>query len=336
MISVVIPVYNTAPFLSECLDSIVSQSYRDLEIFCIDDGSTDESWAIIESYANRDSRIKPVKLDVNHGVPYARNLALDMALGEYLYYMDSDDWIDQNYLEEMNNAALRTGQDVVINRNWYKGYGNTSERKSSGDFGFIKPVAGYYSPTIVQARFYPVVWARLYKVKYLRDNNIRSPLLKGGVEDNFFTSLAEILQEKSYIFPGPFYHYRQRTGSLVSQPGSGFRHFENFRLFCDELKARGIWGLARLYYVPRKLVIENERQYDFIRSFFADIIDEVKAFPDLYSSVDLFFIWAMSSCETYSEWLLKYSPSAYLSYFKFIKQTGYYPSAEHYLTQTRF
>lgn len=319
MISVVIPVYNTAPFLQECLDSVVNQSYRDLEIICIDDGSTDESWEIIESYANRDNRIKPVKLDVNHGVPYARNLALDIALGEYIYYMDSDDWIDRYYLEEMKDAALRTGQDVVINRNWYKEFGNVSERKPSGDFGFIKPVAGYYSPTVVQARFYPVVWTRLYRLKYLRDNNIRSPLLKGGVEDNYFTSLAEILQEKSYIFPGPFYHYRQRAGSLVTQLGAGFHHFENFRVFCDELRKRNIRGRARLFYVPRKLVIENELQFNFIRSLFLDIVDEVKEHHKLYSSMDLFFISEMLSCRSYTEWLAKYHPSAYMSYFKYIK-----------------
>ena len=167
----------------------------------------------------------------------------------------------------------------------------------------------------------------MYRLKYLNDNNIRSPLLKGGVEDNFFTSLAEILQEKSYIFSGPYYHYYQRAGSLVTQPGAGFRHFENYRLFYDELRARNIpRGRARLYSVPRKLVMENESQYNFIRSFFADIVDEVKEFPKYYSFVDMFLLKEMLSCPDYSEWLLKYNPSAYLSYFSYIKKNGDYPS----------
>ena len=326
-VSVVVPVYNTERYLQRCLDSILSQTFKDFEVLCIDDGSSDKFWEIIESYTVKDERFRPVQLKENHGVPYARNLALDIAGGEYVYFMDSDDWIDSGLIEAMYNAAIRTGNDVVINRNWYKEYDDPSERKPSGDFGFIKPEPGYYSPSLVQSRFFPVVWTRLYRLKYLNDNNIRSPLLKGGVEDNFFTSLAEILQEKSYIFSGPYYHYYQRAGSLVTQPGAGFRHFENYRLFYDELRARNIpRGRARLYSVPRKLVMENESQYNFIRSFFADIVDEVKEFPKYYSFVDMFLLKEMLSCPDYSEWLSKYNPSAYLSYFSYIKKNGDYPS----------
>lgn len=332
-LSVILPVYNTERYLRRCLDSVLSQSFRDFEILCIDDGSSDRSWETIESYAGRDQRIRPIQLNENHGVPYARNLALDLAGGEFVYFMDSDDWIDPGFLEEMYKAAERTGNDVVINRNWYKEYDDPSARKPSGDFGFIKPEPGFYSPTLVQSRFFPVVWTRLYRLKYLNDNNIRSPLLKGGVEDNYFTSLAEILQEKSYIFSGPYYHYYQREGSLVSQPGAGFRHFENFRVFYDELRARNIpRGRARLFSVSRKLVMENEFQFNFIRSFFADVVDEVREFPKPYSMVDLFLLAAMLSCPDYSGWLSKYSPSAYLSYFSFIKKNGDYPSTEALLS----
>ena len=328
-VSVVVPVYNTERYLQRCLDSILSQTFKDFEVLCIDDGSSDKSWEIIDSYAVKDERFRPVQLKENHGVPYARNLALDIAKGEFVYFMDSDDWIDPDFIEEMYKAAIRTGNDVVINRNWYKEYDNPSERKPSGDFGFIKPEPGYYSPLLVQSRFFPVVWTRLYRLKYLNDNNIRSPLLKGGVEDNFFTSLAEILQEKSYIFSGPFYHYYQRAGSLVSQPGAGFRHFENYRVFYDELRARNIpKGKARLFSVPRKLVMENELQFNFIRSFFADVVEEVREYPNLYSMVDIFLLTAMLSCSDYSEWLSKYNPSVYLSYFSFIKKNGDYPSNE--------
>lgn len=96
-------------------------------------------------------------------------------------------------------------------------------------------------------------------------------------------------------------------------------------MFCDELKERNIKGRARLFYVPRKLVMENELQFNFIRSLFLDIADEVKAFHKLYSPVDLFFISEMLSCYSYAEWLSKYNPSAYLSYFKYIKKNGGYP-----------
>ena len=84
-VSVVVPVYNTERYLQRCLDSILSQTFKDFEVLCIDDGSSDKSWEIIESYAVKDERFRPVQLKENHGVPYARNLALDIAGGEYVY-----------------------------------------------------------------------------------------------------------------------------------------------------------------------------------------------------------------------------------------------------------
>ena len=93
-ISVVIPSFNTERYLERCLDSVQRQSFRDLEILCIDDGSTDRTPEILRERAVSDDRIRIISLPENHGVPYARNLAIDEARGKYLYYMDSDDWID--------------------------------------------------------------------------------------------------------------------------------------------------------------------------------------------------------------------------------------------------
>ena len=136
-ISVVVPVYNTDKWLDRCLDSVRSQSFQDLEIICVDDGSVDDTPAILRKHASQDSRIRVVTLTENHGVPYARNLAIDQATGKYLYFMDSDDWIDPDYLEEMFVRAERTGQDVVINGNWYLEYDDPSKRRHCGRFGFV-------------------------------------------------------------------------------------------------------------------------------------------------------------------------------------------------------
>ena len=329
-ITVILPVYNTGDFLPRCLDSLLGQTFRDFDVFCVDDGSTDGSGKILDEYSEKDSRIKVVHLQKNHGVPYGRNLALDSVSGsEYVYFMDSDDWIDPDYLEAMYAAALRTGQDVVINANWYTEYDNPPRSVPSGRYGFINERPGYYSPLLIQKYFFPVVWTRLYRLKYLNDNNIRSPLLKGGVEDNYFTALAEILQERSYIFCGPFYHYWQRPGSLVTQPGAGFRHFENFRVFVDEIRSRGLPpGSARLFYVLKKLVIEDESQFEFIHAFFKDVEEEVRAFPKHYDSLDVFCMLSVLSCDSYQEWLAKYSPSVYLNFLRIMKALGDYPSTE--------
>ena len=93
VISIIVPVYNVAPFLSRCLDSLVGQTYENLEIICVDDGSTDGSAAILDACAAKDSRIKVIHQE-NAGVSVARNRGLDAATGEFVTFVDADDWLE--------------------------------------------------------------------------------------------------------------------------------------------------------------------------------------------------------------------------------------------------
>ena len=97
-ISVIIPIYNTAAYLPRCLDSILQNTYRSLEIICVNDGSTDDSAVILERYAAADSRIIAVNQE-NAGVSAARNTGLDMATGDFIAFVDSDDWVHPQYFE---------------------------------------------------------------------------------------------------------------------------------------------------------------------------------------------------------------------------------------------
>ena len=291
-ISVVIPVYNTEQFIGRCLDSVLSQTFRDLEILCIDDGSTDRTPEILRIYASKDDRVRIITLPENHGVPYARNLAIDEAKGEYLYYMDSDDWLDLDYLEEMYNHAVTSGHDVVINSNWYFEYGKS--RKSNvelhPEFNVEEPT--YFSTVFIQSSFYPVVWARLYRLSYLRENKIRSPQVKGGVDDNCFTSIAEILQPRSYVFRGPFYHYYQRPGSLSRQKDLALNYSHAFGALLKELKSRAIApGEAKRFYVISRLAIEDVEAFNSLRSFFSDVE------PDVFESLGLYLYHDFRSME---------------------------------------
>ncbi len=324
-ITVVVPVYNTEKYLPRCLDSVQVQSCRDLEILCIDDGSTDSTPEILRERAAGDGRIRIITLPENHGVPYARNLAIDEAHGKYLYYMDSDDWIDPDYLQEMFVQAERTGQNVVINGNWYLEYDDPSKRRHCGRFGFVREQAGFYPPVMVQSSFFPTVWSRLYKLDYIKDNGIRSPLLKGGVEDNYFTAMAEILQERSYIFNGPFYHYYQREGSLVRQPDAVFRHFENFRIFLDALHERGIPPqAARRFYTLDRLVVNTRERFDFLRKFFVDVEADVRACPKLYGAMDAYMMMAFISCPDYETFVSRFGEMPHLKFVaKAFREQGY-------------
>lgn len=111
-VSVIIPVYNVEPFLARCLDSVVGQTLREIEIVCVDDGSPDRSIDILRRYAAGDNRIRVISQE-NRGLGGARNRGFDAATGEYILFVDSDDWIDPAYCERLYEAARETGADVA-------------------------------------------------------------------------------------------------------------------------------------------------------------------------------------------------------------------------------
>lgn len=112
-VSVIIPVYNTEKFLKECLDSIINQTLKDIEIICVDDGSIDNSLNILNEYSQKDSRIKFLTQQ-NKGAGAARNKALEIANGEFLAFIDSDDYCESNFLEKMYAKACKTNADITI------------------------------------------------------------------------------------------------------------------------------------------------------------------------------------------------------------------------------
>lgn len=114
-VSVIMPVYNVAPYLRDCLDSVLSQTLRELEVICVDDGSTDGSFSILEKYAERDSRVQVLRTG-HQGAGAARNVALRVATGDYLSILDADDLFDRRMLEKAVARADSTSADVVIYR----------------------------------------------------------------------------------------------------------------------------------------------------------------------------------------------------------------------------
>ena len=100
-ISIIIPVYNTEKYLRRCIESAINQTLKDIEIICIDDASTDNSLNILNEYATKDKRIKVIVFKKNNGVGRARNEALRIASGEFIGFIDSDDFVDEKYFEEL-------------------------------------------------------------------------------------------------------------------------------------------------------------------------------------------------------------------------------------------
>ena len=112
-ISVIVPIYNVEKYLAKCIDSIINQTLTNIEIILVNDGSTDNSRKIIDKYDKKDSRIKVIHKK-NGGQGSARNAGLDIAKGEYIGFVDSDDWIDSNMYENLYNAAISNNADIVV------------------------------------------------------------------------------------------------------------------------------------------------------------------------------------------------------------------------------
>ena len=125
LISVIIPVYNVENYLRQCLDSIINQTLKDIEIICVDDGSTDKSLDILKEYKQKDNRIT-ILTQQNLHAGVARNTGYKAATGKYLSFLDSDDFFDLNMLEDMYNKAEEDGSDVVVCE--YRGYNNKTQQ----------------------------------------------------------------------------------------------------------------------------------------------------------------------------------------------------------------
>jgi len=306
--SVLVPVFNTEPWLERCLDSALGQTLEDIEIVCVDDASTDGSLSILRSFEARYKRVRVISFSDHEGVSAARNAALDIASGEYVYFLDSDDWIDPDYLETMLDKALRNDCDVIVNSNFIKEYSDQSRNELSGDFGFISSDEGFYPSAVVQSRMLSALCFRMFNKGFLDKNNIRFPLIQGGGEDAYFTGLSEVLNPEVFVFKGPYYHYFQRDSSVAHSRDRAFPYIQNYKALRDALRDRGIPldGL-RLFYAGA-LVIDSSEKYDFIRSYLLEIEPQMRSYSWLYTVHDLLLLDVVSECPDYKTFLSRHNP----------------------------
>ena len=177
-VSVIIPVYNVESYLSECLDSIINQTLKDIEIICIDDCSTDNSYNILLEYANKDSRIKIIKNIENNGVGFARNVGQFSAIGDYIYFIDPDDYISLNFLEELYNTAVKYNSDIVNTNNIYNNendiisrfWGSSDSINVKNDYEVTINFNNIH-PSDNNLRIYYTLWTKLFKRSFILENN---------------------------------------------------------------------------------------------------------------------------------------------------------------------
>lgn len=211
LLSVIIPVYNVEPYLEQCLDSVVNQTYKNLEIICINDGSTDNSLKILEKYQKKDSRIKLIN-QKNKGLSEARNAGLDVAKGEYIAFVDSDDYLELNAYEEAMNVVL---QDKTIDLVEFK-INTFAENDGQININRARGISRYYENMFLTKQHAIVVWNKVFKAEIINKTNMRFiPNLIH--EDNFFTNAYLLFKEKSFFINSLFYNYRIRTQSIIGE-----------------------------------------------------------------------------------------------------------------------
>lgn len=213
-ISVVLPVYNVAPYLGKCLDSLIRQTLKDIEIICVDDGSTDGSGMIMEEYAKRDSRIVPVHME-NAGGGAARNKGMEWARGEYLNFCDPDDYVDDTILRKLYDAAVLNDADISVCR-WTRFNGATGCNEPPFHFpGVVKKLIGAQKTAVKPADVAEVLftmagyspWCKLYRRKFIEDRKLRFQEIR-RTNDMFFVTSALANANKIAFVDESLYHYR--------------------------------------------------------------------------------------------------------------------------------
>ncbi len=212
LISVIIPVYKVEQYLDKCISSVVGQTYKNLEIILVDDGSPDDCPRICDEWAKKDARVKVIH-KANGGLSDARNAGMAIASGELIGFVDSDDWIKAEYFDLLYRAIQETDSDISvcgINRTRIEAEADIDN--INADFEIFTPKEAI-SDIINDRKLKVVVWNKLYKRELLKNEFF--PVGRYH-EDEFFTYRIIDKAEKIVYTPFPLYNYRQREGSIMT------------------------------------------------------------------------------------------------------------------------
>ena len=316
-VSVVIPVYNTEKYLRKALDSIVNQTLKDIEIICVNDGSTDKSLEILEEYKKNDSRIKIVS-QTNHGLGYSRNQGLNIANGEYIYFIDSDDTLENNALKELYELCEMKSLDVVLFK-----LINVDEESGKKypdnyyDMKFLKDIVGsnVFNYNDLGDRLYDVavsIPGKLFKSDLISDIRFDESLV---FEDNPFFIEVLFKAERVYFYDKYLYYRLRRGNSIVSSFDSSFYdvipisnriievtkrygHYEEFKHKVLNKKIEKTYFRFNLVDEVYKADFLTKIKEDF-KSFKQEIENDIKLYP-----INRCIFEKALECDTYKELIL--------------------------------
>ncbi|QPK94647.1 glycosyltransferase [Actinomyces sp. zg-332] len=315
-VSILVPIFNVEKYLSECLDSLLNQTLKDIEIICINDGSTDSSKQILDEYAKKDSRIFIID-KANSGYGDSMNIGLKKATGEYIGVVESDDWVEPTMFEDM--YALAKEHDVEVVKGNYFTYYTSAEKKYLSDQK-IQLVLENETKTVINPLhnnhiFYqnPAIWAGLYNRKFLQENGIEFlPTPGASYQDTGFNFKVWACASRVFYTTNAYLHYRKdNEASSVNSVAKTFsiqeeyaeierflrekNKYEDLMHVYHKVKFQGyFWNINRLtpalaeefinaINIEYKKHLENgEPIYEFYDPNTARIVKEIVSNPKLF------------------------------------------------------
>lgn len=320
-ISVIMPVYNAEKYLRQCIESILGQTLEELELICIDDCSTDNSFSILEEYASKDSRITVLKNDVNHYAGYCRNRGIELAKGEYLHFIDSDDYMISDAYETLYNIAKENDLDMIKAKS--KGIDTATSiyvpnplydlsKISADKFGIIMNFYDY-PKTFMSVAVTP--WNGIYKRDFVISNNLSFNGLKCVNDRSFYISAilkADKIMLSDYCM---ICHRVNNPESLIGQRAKNFDcHFNSFNIIYNLCKN----SLPKVKYIILRYEMNDLCAWfnKFKNEYFLDLYPEMKNF---LNTVDIHDIMINDYEKEKSNWyktcsdIIKLSVSDYIN-----------------------
>ena len=266
-LSIIIPVYNIEEYISNCLNSILSQPFRDFEVICVNDGSTDNSLLELQKYRN-DERVIIIDKK-NEGSGVARNSALAIARGEYVFFVDGDDWIEENSLQKMVDEADRLKTDILV----FGGLSYYEDKGQTGGYSANKLPKKYLNKVFNAKdirkdifKFPSTAWTKLYRREFLQKNDIKFQEIKVGQDQlPFFHSM--ITAQRIAILPENLYCYRKnRRGAVTAVKKK--KNFSPIYVF---------YGIEEML---KHTGLINEYKSIFVKKYFAKATSWLAKFQD--------------------------------------------------------
>ena len=258
-VSVIVPVYNAEDYIEKCLDSLINQSLKDIEIIVVDDGSTDDTYKVVSKYKEK---IKLIK-QKNGGVASARNKGLSVAEGEYIAFVDSDDWVELDMFSKLYNKAIENDYDAVEcnfkyvddNEEWH------------GVIDVDTDVVSIDDKKKYFIKMFPVIWNKIYKRDKIKNIKFKDGVWAEDVE--FLYRVIPNIDTIGKINEELYYYYQREKSESRLFDKRVYNYIDNFNGIIDYYKKNKIYDLYK-----------NELEYCYVRYIYATFIKRAASFKD--------------------------------------------------------